>query len=73
MFERKVFRKIRIDVLYHNIDIVHRINIQWLRWLGHVMRMDDDAPAKKVFDARVGGKRCRCRSRLRGSNQVEEE
>lgn len=36
------------------------------------MRIDNDAPAKKVFDARVGGKRRRNRPCLRWTNQVEE-
>ena len=63
VFERKVLRKIfcpvrvgndfRIrfnSVLYellNDIDVVQRINIQRLRWLGHVVRMEEDAPAKR--------------------------
>ena len=32
-------------------DVVQRINNQRLRWLGHALRMEEDAPAKRVFDA----------------------
>ena len=37
------------------MDVVQRINIQRpCRWLGHVVRMEEDAPARRVFDAEVG-------------------
>lgn len=36
--------------LYADINVVQRIAIQRLRWLGHVVRMDEEAPAKKVFE-----------------------
>ena len=61
MFERKILRKIYVPIcvegeyrcrmnqelyeVYVDIDIVKRITIQRLRWLGHVVKMNEDAPA----------------------------
>ena len=89
VFERKILRKIfgpvrvgddyRIRMnhelyeLYGDIDISRRITIQRLRWLGHVARMDEEAPAKKVFEAEVSGQRRRGRPCLRWKDQVEED
>ena len=40
--------------LLNDMDVVQRINIQRLRWLGHVVRMEEDAPARRtVFDAGI--------------------
>ena len=43
--------------LLNGIDVEQRINIQLLRWLGHVVRMEKDAPARRVFDAGICGSR----------------
>ena len=43
--------------LLNDIDVVQRINIQRLRWLGHVVRMEEDAPARRIFDAEICGSR----------------
>ena len=58
VFERKILRKIygpfcdRYDIcIYDDIDVVKRINIQRLRWLGHVLRMDSSNPVRKVFES----------------------
>ena len=40
--------------LLNDIDVVQRINIQRLRWLGYVVRMEEDAPVGRIFDAEVG-------------------
>ena len=66
VFERKILRKIygpfcdraewRIrwnQELYNindNIDVVKRIKLQRLRWLGHVTRIDSFNPVGKVFE-----------------------
>ena len=42
------------------MDVVRRINMQQLQWLGHVVRTEEDAPARRVFDVGI------CRSRRRG-------
>ena len=80
---RKIFGPIRIGndyrirtnqelyELFNDMDIAQRINIQRLRWLGHVVRMDEYAPAKRVFDAAVHGSRRRGRPCLRWKDQVE--
>ena len=69
VFERKVLRKIfnpvrvRYDFrirftseryeLLNDIDVVQRINIQQLRWLGRVFRIEEDAPARRIFDTGI--------------------
>ena len=75
VFERKVLRKIfgpvrvvddfrirfnsELYELLNDMDVGQRINIQRLRWLGHVVRMEEDAPARRVFDAGICGSRRR--------------
>ena len=41
--------------IYDDIDVVKRIKIQCLRWLGHVARMDSSNPVRKVFESEPGG------------------
>ena len=81
VFERKALRKtfgpvrvgddfrIRFNSelyeLLNDMDVVQRINIQRLRWLGRVVRMEEDAPARRVFDAGICGSRRRGRSCIR--------
>ena len=88
-FERKVLRKIYGPIfadgeyrrrmnselynLYNDVEIVSRVKLQRLRWLGHVVRMDEEAPARKVFEtAPSGGSRRRGRPFLRWRDQVVE-
>ena len=58
--------------LHKDIDVVQCINIQRLHWFGHVVRMEEDAPVRRVFDAGI------CRSRRSGwpcvrlNAQIEE-
>ena len=77
VFERKVLRNIfgqvRVDddfrirfnskvyELLNDLDVVQRINIQRLRWLGHVVRMEKNAVVTWVFDAGICGSRRRWR------------
>lgn len=89
VFERKILRKIYGPIcidgeyrrrmnhelyhLYSDIDIVRRIELQRLRWLGHVVRMDEDAPAHKVYKSEpTDGSRRRGRPRIRWKDQVED-
>ena len=69
VFERKVLRKIFGPVrvgdgfcirynsdlyeLLSDLDVVQCINIHRRLWLGHVVRMEEDAPARWVFDAGI--------------------
>ena len=87
VFERKTLLKIFCSVrigedyrirmnhelyeLYADIDIVKRITIHRLPWLGHVVRMDESAAAKKVFDDRkIEGQRRNGRPRLVGKTRA---
>ena len=89
VFERKILRRIygpicvnneyrrrmnqELYELYSDMDIVRRIRIQRLRWLGHVGRMNQDAPARKAFDNEYEGTRRQGRPRLRWKDQVQED
>ena len=84
VFEREVLRKIfgpvrvgddfrirfnsELYELLNYMDIVQRINIQRLRWLGQVVRMEEDALERRVFDAGI----CGSRRRGRWKDQIEE-
>jgi len=86
VFERKILRKIfgpirvggdyrirwndELYELYGDIDIVKRINVSRLRWLGHVVRMEEQAPARRAYDVVMHGNRRRGRPRLRWKDQV---
>ena len=70
VLERKVLRKIfgavrvgkdyrirtnrELYELFNDMVIAKRINIPRLLWLGHVVRIDEDAAPRRVFDAVVG-------------------
>ena len=41
----------------YDMNVAKRINKQRFRWLGHVVRIDEDAAPKRVFDAVVAGYR----------------
>jgi len=88
-FERKILRKIfgpinvngvwgqrhnrELYELYDETDLVTWIKIQRLRWLGHVVRMNDDAPARAVFDSNPEGRRRRGRPHLRWKDGVQSD
>ena len=88
VFERKILRKIygpiiengeyrrrwnhELYELYPDIDVVRRVKIARLRWLGHVSRMDQNEPARKVFEDVLEGRRKVGRPRLRWKDQVDE-
>ena len=57
----------------YDIDVVKRIKLQRLRWLGHVARMDSSNPVRKVFESETGGG-CRRQGRppQRWAKQVDE-
>ena len=88
VFERKILRKIygptidngeyrrrmnhELYQLYASIDIVKRIKMARLRWLGHVSRMEENEPARKIFEDVLEGRRKIGRPRLRWKDQVDE-
>ena len=51
---------------------MQRINLQRLRWLGHIVRMEDNAPARRVFAAGICESRRRGRPCIRWKDQIEE-
>ena len=71
VFERKILRKIyepfcdrgewrirwnqELYDIYDDFDVLKRIKIQRLRWLGHVAPMDNSNPVRKVFESEPGG------------------
>ena len=87
VFKRKVLRNIFGSVrvgndyrmlshselceLLNDKDVVQCINVQRLRWLGHVVRMEEDALARWVFDAGICGSRRRGRTCIRWKDQIE--
>ena len=59
--------------IYDDIDVVKLINIQRLRGLGHVTRMDSSNPVRKVFESEPGGgNRRKGRPRQRWDKQMNE-
>lgn len=92
VFERKILRMIfgpvcedgfwrirynhELYQMYKDPDIVKRIWKQQLRWLGHVHRMHDEAPPKKIAFASeniMGGSRKQGAPKLRWLGTVEKE
>ncbi|CAH2003424.1 unnamed protein product [Acanthoscelides obtectus] len=69
-FFRKVTRitrrdKIRNDIVRAELgveSISHRVEVQQLRWFGHLNRMKESRPAKRVWEARVQRKGIRERN-----------
>jgi hypothetical protein len=50
---------------YKESDIVTYIKINLLRWAGHVIRLEEQNPARRVLVAVVEGRRQRSRPKLR--------
>jgi len=73
LFERQILRKIfgpvnignirriqnnmEIDKLIEGADIVRFIKAQRIKWLGHIQRMDQARPTRKVLDWKPMGTR----------------
>ena len=88
VFERKVQHKIfgpvrvgddlrirfntELYELLNDLDVVQRINIQRLCLLGHVVHMEEDDPARRVFNAGICGSRRRGRLCIRWKDKIEE-
>ena len=81
IFERQILRKIfgpvnidniwrirnnmEIDKLIEGADIVRFIKVQRIKWLGHIQRMDQARPNRKLLDWKPMGTRPVGRSRQR--------
>ena len=44
-------RRIEDEARYPSVDLVSALRVRRLRWLGHVLRMDDSRLVKRVFMA----------------------
>jgi hypothetical protein len=86
VFERKVLRAIfaptndngewrikyndELYTLYKDSDTSTYIKINRLRWAGHVSRLEEQNPARRVFSAVVEGRRQKGRPKLRWEEGV---
>jgi hypothetical protein len=88
-WERKILRKIygpkceqgvwrirtnlELRNVYRSPDVVTEIKVRRLEWLGHIIRMDGDRMAKKVFISKPEGRRDIGRRKLRWLDDVEND
>jgi len=56
--------------LYKDSDIITYIKINHLWWAGHVIRLEEQNPARRVFAAVVEGRRQKGRPKLRWEDGV---
>jgi hypothetical protein len=89
IFERQLLRKtfgpvnndniwrirnnIEIDKLIEGSDIVRSIKAQRIKWLGHIKRMDQARPTRKLLDWKTMGTRPVGRPRQRWQEDVMED
>jgi hypothetical protein len=59
--------------LYKESDIVTYIKMNRLKWAGHVIRMEEQSPTRRVLIAVVEGRRQRGRPKLRWEDGVMED
>jgi len=59
--------------LYKESDIVTYTKINRLKWAGHVIRMEEQSPTRRVFVAVVEGRRQRGRPKLRWEDGVTDD
>ena len=59
--------------MYKDDQLTKKIQVQRLRWLGHLARMNDDNVAKRVFERNPEGRRGRCRPKLKWKDSVLED
>ena len=60
-----------VHTMYGVLTVVQRIKLARLQWTGHVIRMETEDPARKVFLCRPQGQRRRGRPKLRWQYGVE--
>ena len=54
-------------------DINEKVREIRMRWYGHVMRMEEESPIKKVMNYKIEGKRPRGRPRKRWKDNVKQD
>jgi hypothetical protein len=62
-----------IDKLIEDADIVRFIKAQRIKWLGHIQRMDQTRPARRILDWKPMGNRPVGRPRQRWQKDVMED
>jgi len=62
-----------IDKLIEGTDIVRFIKAQRIKWLGHIQRMDQARPTRKLLDWKLMGTRAVERPRQRWQEDVLED
>jgi hypothetical protein len=62
-----------IDKLIKSADIVRFIKAQRIQWLGHIQRMDQARPTRKLLDWKPMGTRPMGRPRQRWQEDVMED
>ena len=86
IFETGILRKIQYELAIHfcirckselyeflnDRDVVQCINIQRLLWLIHLVCMEENAPASRVYDASICGIRRRGLPCIRWKDQIEK-
>ncbi|GFV83243.1 uncharacterized protein TNCV_1899691 [Trichonephila clavipes] len=58
---------------YKESDIINFIKIQRIKWVDHIVRMDEDCTTEKVFNAQPIGTRRKGRSNLRWMDGLEKD
>jgi hypothetical protein len=56
--------------LYKDLDIVRVIKLARIRWLGHLVRMEENSPCKKISFSQPEGSRRKGRPKLRWFDSV---
>ena len=59
--------------MYKECNMVTYIKLSRLRWAGHVIRLEEQNPARRVFVAVVEGRRQRARPKLRWKDGVRDD
>ena len=62
-----------IDELIEGVDIVRFIQEQRIKWLGHIQRMDQTRPTRKLLDWKPMGTRPVGRTRQHWKENVMED
>ena len=65
--------ELQIDNLIEGADIVRFIKAQRIKWLGHIQRMDQARPTRKLLDWKLMGTRPVGKPRQRWQEDVMED